>query len=75
VLETDGKDAELRLVIALGGVTIHTPTFIDLDDVKSLFPLELEPDYTFHSVGVTGALAQTANSHTTKTLTRIAIAQ
>jgi hypothetical protein len=43
-------------VIALGGTTIHSTTYIDLDEIKSTFPWELEMDWTFRSVGATAAL-------------------
>jgi hypothetical protein len=60
LLESDGKGHELELVIALSGVTIHTTTFIELDDVKSVFPWELELDVMFRSVGASAQLVSNA---------------
>jgi hypothetical protein len=55
-IETEGKSEELQLVISLGGTIIHSTTYMELDEIKSTFPWELEMDWTFRSVGATAEL-------------------
>jgi hypothetical protein len=60
LLETEGKDQELEIKISLGGVVIHTTTYLALEEVKAQFPWELEMDFTFRSIGASGALVSNA---------------
>ena len=55
-IETDAKDQELQLQIKLGATVFHTTSYIALDDVKDTHPWELELDFSFRVVGLSGDL-------------------
>lgn len=46
-IDDDGKNEEVEIALQLGGATIHTTTFIDLDDIKGTFAWELEVDICY----------------------------
>ena len=46
-IDDDGKNEEVEIALQLGGATIHTTTFIDLDDIKGTFAWELEVDIAY----------------------------
>jgi hypothetical protein len=48
-IETDGKSNSILFEIKLDTRIIHSSDFIDLEDVKSSFPFEIEVDFTFYS--------------------------
>jgi hypothetical protein len=48
-LETDGKSNSILFEIKLDTRIIHSSDFIDLDEIKSSFPFEIEVDFTFYS--------------------------
>jgi hypothetical protein len=49
LIETDGKNEELKIEIKLGFNLIHTTNYIELEDVPAEYAWELELDFTFRT--------------------------